>query len=94
MYLSSVPPCFFYRIGDGGKVKVHCFERFLRGFFNAHFRHIRLELMLADEIRHALLHFIGQRGKPSHIRKKTGSLRAGAAEGKLFRPEQFIHHIR
>ena len=85
---------FFHRVGDGGEVKVHRFERFLRGFFNARFRHLRLELVLADEIRHALLHFVGQRGEPAHVRKEHGHFATRAAEGKLFRAEQFIHHIR
>ena len=84
----------FYRVGDSGKVKVYRFERLLRGFFNARFRHISFELVLADEIGHALLHFIGQRGESADIRKKYGHFTPRAAEGKPFRVQQFIHHIR
>ena len=35
---------FFYRVGDRGEVKVHRFKHLPRGFFNAHFRHLRLDL--------------------------------------------------
>ena len=85
---------FLHRVGDGGQIEVHRFERFLRGLLDAFVRRLGVEFMFVDEIRHALLHFIGQRGEPADVRKKNGHLAAGPAEGKFFRTQQFVHHIR
>jgi len=79
---------FFHRVSDGGEVKVHRFEVPAR-ILQCRFATLP-ELVLADEIRHALLHFVGQRGEPAHVGKENMSLRAARRRGKAFRAQQFF----